>query len=245
MIREYLANVNHSAWIESPNVVAGKPITRHQRLIEDGEDGPEASISTRTNGYAPPHLHPAAQFQLVVSGTSRYPTYEIPAVGVHYTDHCVPYGPFDTSPDYCHFVLHTKPGSQVLMTNKSVRGKTNRTGRDIIAADKDFPWTPFPGHPNARRKLLIDIPSGVRAELVECSPGMEMATGSAPHGRYEIVLKGLVSVSGRTLEQHGLRFVIGEESPKPLLVGPQGATVVLLEYDQDADRTYIKEFSLS
>ncbi len=243
MTKEYLANVDELGWIDSPTLVGGRPITRHQFLIRDGDDGPEGSISTRLVGRTPPHLHPAAQFQLVVSGSSSYPTYEIPAIGVHYTDHCVPYGPFDTTPDYCHYVLHAKPGSQIKMTNKCVRGKTNGTGRDIAASDRNLSWTAMPGYPKARCKSLIEEASGVRAEMIDCPPGTALATGPAPHGRYEVVLQGSVGVDGRELTKHGLRFVIGSQPPRPLLAGPDGVLVILLQYDADADKTYIKEFT--
>ncbi len=61
MIKEYIGNLNQDAWKTTPNPIPGKPPTRHQRLLEGGDDDPEAGISTRESSGAPPHLHPAAR----------------------------------------------------------------------------------------------------------------------------------------------------------------------------------------
>ncbi len=165
-------------------------------------------------------------------------------MSVHYTDHSVPYGPFETSPGYCHIVLHTKPGAQVLMSDKRVRGKTNRTGRELVAHEKDVAWSPVPSHPGACHKVLINEASGVPVELLELPAGIEFWTGPSTYGRYELVLEGLAAVKGdETIQRHGLRFVIGDEPPRPLVAGPLGAHVLLCTFDKDAERTYIKEFA--
>ena len=50
--------------------------------------------------------------------------------------------------------------------------------------------------------------------------------------------KGSVTVNGEYLGPNSLRFVQADEHPVPLKCGPEGATVTVLTYDQDADQSY-------
>jgi hypothetical protein len=57
---------------------------------------------------------------------------------------------------------------------------------------------------------------------------------SAPCGQYEVVLAGSAIVSGRTLFPPGFRYVHGIEEVVPIEAGPEGTTLMLLAFDQDA-----------
>ena len=218
--------------LESGN---GNPI-RVKVLLDDSDaGGPEATRAYQPNSNVKPHFHLAAQFQLVTQGTVKFPTETLSGIAVHYTDHAVPYGPFTTTPDYHMYVVHAKPGGQIFMTEPEAREKVNRTGREIAACEADVAWEAMPGHAGARRKVLFREATGLGAEIIECPPGMDLRTGGSRYGRYDIVVKGSASVEGKPISQYGLRFVSGDGAPAAMRAGAEGATVVLLEYDQDAE----------
>jgi hypothetical protein len=63
----------------------------------------------------------------------------------------------------------------------------------------------------------------------------------APYGRYEVVLTGSASVSGRTLVPPGFRYIRHDSHDSgdmsavtPLEAGADGATLILLAFDHDA-----------
>jgi hypothetical protein len=71
---------------------------------------------------------------------------------------------------------------------------------------------------------MIEYPSGAVIEL----PG-------APYGRYEVVLKGCVTVDdGRSLFSPGFRYVVSDQRADAMEAGENGATLMLLSFDRDA-----------
>ena len=77
----------------------------------------------------------------------------------------------------------------------------------------------------------IDDPE---AMMVVCPADATMPVPAAPYGRYEVVLDGSIGVEGRTLGAAALRYVVGDEQPMPLEIGPDGARLMLLSFDADA-----------
>ena len=67
---------------------------------------------------------------------------------------------------------------------------------------------------------------------------MAFAPGAPAYGRYEVVLSGSASVGGKSLEAKGLRFVEAGEDAQPLVCGPDGASLMVLTFDQDAAESY-------
>ena len=95
------------------------------RILLDGLDGgPEATHSHQPGSKVRPHYHLGAQFQLVVQGKAAYPTFQVEAIGVHYTDHNTPYGPFQTTEDYQMFVVHARPAGQLYMDHAREPGQS-------------------------------------------------------------------------------------------------------------------------
>jgi hypothetical protein len=207
-------------------------------LLGDIPDGPEAVHSIHPEGRVFPHFHQAAQFQLVLSGSVDFPKRHLDAIAVHYTDHQVSYGPFVIGPEYQMMVVHAKPAGQVDMRDKEARGGRNRAGREIMASATEVEWEADPGRPGVRRKVLIGEPSGLRAEVIEIAPGASLAPDPAPYGQFHILAEGAAKLGGQAITRHGLRFVRGDEAPGPVVAGPEGATLVLLAFDQDAAETY-------
>ncbi len=213
--------------------------TQLQMYLKGADGGPEAIRARISEGYeVEPHFHLAAQFQLLLEGSMQFPTFRLDAPAVHYTEHNVPYGPFGVSKDHEMFVLHTKPGGVVMMRDKERRRQANTRGRELTCCAHEVEWEPLPEHPGARRKVLIPENAGPSAQIIECPPGMTLAAGAPTYGRYEVVLSGSASVGERQLAAKSLRFVgPGEEAP-PLRCGAEGATLIVLMYDQDAAESY-------
>ncbi len=213
--------------------------TQLQMYLKGADGGPEAIRARISEGYeVEPHFHLAAQFQLLLEGSMQFPTFRLDAPAVHYTEHNVPYGPFVVSRGHEMFVLHTKPGGVVMMRDKERRRQANTRGRELTCCAHEVEWEPLPGHAGARRKVLISESAGPSAQIIECPPGMVFALEAPTYGRYEVVLNGSASAAERQLTPKSLRFVApGEEAP-PLQCGPEGATLIVLTYDQDAAESY-------
>jgi hypothetical protein len=207
--------------------------------LKGTDGGPEAIRAQISGGYeVEPHFHLAAQFQLLLAGTMKFPTFLLEAPAVHYTEHNVPYGPFVVSSDHDMLVLHTKPGGVVMMRDRERRYQANTRGREITCCAHEVEWEPVPGYPGARRKILIPASAGPAAEIIECPPHLEFTAPAPSYGRYEVVYQGSVFADGKKLGPKDLRFIAAGEEATPLKCGPEGATLIVLTYDQDAAQSY-------
>jgi len=210
-----------------------------QMYLKGTDGGPEAIRARISEGYeVEPHFHLAAQFQLLLDGTMKFPTFQLEAPAVHYTEHNVPYGPFIVSREHDMLVLHTKPGGVITMRDKERRRQANTRGREITCCAREVEWEPLPGYAGARRKILIPASQGPSAEIIECPSGMAFTAGVPTYGRYEVVLSGSAEVDGKPLGPKSLRFVAAGEQAPPLICGPEGTTLIVLTYDQDAAESY-------
>lgn len=213
--------------------------TQLQMCLRGTDGGPEAIRARISEGYeVEPHFHLAAQFQLLLDGTMQFPTFRLEAPAVHYTEHNVPYGPFRVSSGHDMLVLHATPGGVVLMRDRERRYQANTRGRELTCCAHEVAWEPVPGYEGARRKVLIPASQGPAAEIVECPPHTEFTAPPPAYGRYEVVYQGSVFVDGKKLGPKGLRFVGAGEEAAPLRCGPEGATLIVLTYDEDAARSY-------
>ena len=236
MLNEYIVDDSEARWRSFKRENKGD---LHVRVLLGGaDDGPEAVHAYQPDSIAPPHFHLGAQFQLVLGGEAKYPDHTIKAIGVHYTDHNRPYGPFHCSSDYQHLVIHAKPAGQIDMRDPDARRQANPAGRQIVASAEDVEWEPAPDVAGARRKVLIGEPSGLRVELIEAPAGAETGAAPAPHGRYDVVVAGSATIGGKEIKNSNLRYFQGDEAPGPMVCGPEGATIVLLQYDEDASKAY-------
>jgi hypothetical protein len=217
----------------------GGGTTQIQMYLRGTDGGPEAIRAQISEGSTvEPHFHQAAQFQLLLEGTMTFPAFRLDAPAVHYTEHNVPYGPFTVSNGHDMLVLHTKPGGVVMMRDKDHRRQANTRGREITCCAHEVEWEPLPGYDSARRKVLIPPSAGVSAEIIDCPPSMELPAPAPAYGRHEVVYRGSVFVDGKQLGPKDLRFVAAGEEAVPLRCGSEGATVIVLTYDQDAAQSY-------
>jgi hypothetical protein len=155
-------------------------------------------------------------------------------VAVHYTDHNFPYGPFAVGGDHDMLVLHPRQGGLITMADREARRQINLKGRHFYGCAVDMPWTSLPTLGGAQSKLLIPPGSGPYAIMIQCPPRTGVNLPSAPNGRYEVVLAGTASVSGRRLVPPGFRYVHDDKAVAPWEAGSDGATLMLLAFDEDA-----------
>ena len=210
---------------------------RGQVLLSGSDGGPEAlrlRFEARPSVYA--HMHLTSQFQLLLGGSMDFPrdSLQLRPPGVHYTDHNTPYGPFSVGEGHDVLVLHPKQGGLMTMGNRTARREINLTGRVLHGMAKDVDWRPMPEAEATRYKVLIPHALGPEAVILECPPRTPLPMERAPYGRYEVVLQGSMFVEGRELPASGFRYVQGSERPDPIEAGPDGATLILLSFDQDA-----------
>jgi hypothetical protein len=217
----------------------GGGTTQLQMYLKGADGGPEAIRAQISEGYeVEPHFHLAAQFQLLLEGTMTFPTFRLDAPAIHYTEHNVPYGPFIVSQGHDMLVLHTKPGGVVMMRDKERRRQANTRVRELSCCAHEVAWEPLPGHDGARRKVLIPATKGPSAEIIECPPHTTFTAPAPVYGRYEVIYKGSVQADGKELGPKDLRFIAAGEEATPLTCGPEGATLIVLTYDQDAALSY-------
>jgi hypothetical protein len=237
MLKEYIqdpANIETRS-IQRPYMFPDWPdgVVMDSASFIDGKEGrPNATIAhfpDETGSWA--HLHTTSQFQFVLSGSVQFPTYRVDAPAVHYTDHCVAYGPFTVSGNQETLNVRPRAHRQVYSRDPEIRKMVNREGRTLIKSAGEVEWEPFPGHEGARRKVLIP---GM-TEIVECPPAMGLSAALPIHGQLQVVIAGSVELDGKTLGYKGMRYVVGDEQPTLLRCGSQGATVVFLTFDEDAE----------
>jgi len=207
------------------------------QVLLPGDDGAPEALRFRFDDcpsvYA--HMHLTSQFQLLLHGAMDFPRgiKHLDALGIHYTDHNVPYGPFAVSGGHDMLVLHPKAGGILSMANLAARRQINLTGRLYAAPATDDPWNTLPDG-RGTYKLLIPPGFGPAAVLVAAPAHALLAMPAPEYGRYEVVLAGSVIMAGQEIRPFGLRYTQGNEPAEPLLTGEQGATVAFLTFDHDA-----------
>jgi hypothetical protein len=208
-----------------------------QVLLNGADGGPEAlrfRFDDCPSVFA--HMHLTSQFQLLLHGRMDFPkaTMKLRGIAVHYTDHNFPYGPFAVADQHDMLVLHPRQGGLISMADRDARRRINLAGRHFYGIAAETPSTPLPDFEGARSKLLIPPTSGPYAVMIECGPGTSINLPCAPNGRYEVVVVGSVSTSGRTIVAPGFRYTRDDNELASLVAGREGATLVLLGFDEDA-----------
>jgi hypothetical protein len=208
-----------------------------QVLLSGADGGPEAlhfRFDDCPSVFA--HMHLTSQFQLLLHGRMDFPkaTMKLRAIAVHYTDHNFPYGPFAVGDAHDMLVLHPRQGGLIYMADRDARRQINLKGRHFYGTAAETSWTVLPQLQGARGKMLIPPTSGPYAVMIECPPHARLILPGAPDGRYEVILAGSASVSGRALLPPALRYVHDDKTAAPLEAGPEGAMLMLLAFDEDA-----------
>ena len=213
-------------------------ITFKCQVLLDGADGRPEALRFRFDACPAvfAHMHLTSQFQLLLHGRMDFPksTMKLRGIAVHYTDHNFPYGPFAVGDEHDMLVLHPRQGGLITMADRDARRQINLKGRHFYGVAADAEWTYLIEFARARAKLLIPPDSGPSAIMLECAPHTRINLPKRSWGRYEVVIAGSASISGHSLLPPGFRYVCGETEVVPWQTGPDGATLMLLGFDQDA-----------
>jgi hypothetical protein len=236
MLHEYIVDPAAVSWRKGQ--VAG--LTFQCQVLLNGADGGPEALHFRFDDCPSvfAHMHLTSQFQLLLHGFMNFPksTMKLRAIAVHYTDHNFPYGPFAVGEGHDMLVLHPGRGGLINLADRDARRQINLKGRHFYGIVADTDSTTLAGLEGARARLLIPPTAGPHALMIECAPDGRVNLPGAPYGRYEIVLSGSVSGSGINLVASGFRYVRGEGQATSWKAGSDGATLMLLAFDEDAQR---------
>jgi hypothetical protein len=96
----------------------------------------------------------------------------------------------------------------------------------LLGTDHDAEWVPIRGRGNSYSKILIPRSLGPEAIILQLAPNAFTIPDTVPtYGRYEVVLKGAMVIEGRVLGSPAFRYVRGNQHPRPLRAGADGATL--------------------
>ena len=230
----YIVDAAKAPWKRS----ATEGITFACQVLLSGEDGGPEALRFRFDDcpsvYA--HMHLTSQFQLLLHGAMDFPrgVKHLEALGLHYTDHNMPYGPFAVSEGHDMLVLHPRAGGIISMANVDARRKINLSGRLFVSLASQSEWQPVPGAEHTAFKYLMAPDSGPAAVLVKAPPHAALTMPAAEFGRYEVVLEGSVIMEGQEIGPPGFRYIRAENAAEPLVTGDDGASVAFLTFDKDA-----------
>ena len=208
------------------------------QVLLSGEDGGPEALRFRFDDtpsvYA--HMHLTAQFQLLLNGAMDFPrgVKHLDALGIHYTDHNMPYGPFAVSGGHDMLVLHPKAGGIISMVNRDARKQINLRGRLYAGSAGDKEWHPMPQAGHGEFKLLMPPGFGPAAVVVRSAAHAALSMPAPEFGRYEVVLEGTAIMEGCEIGAPGFRYVRDENPVEPIVTGAQGATIAFLTFDRDA-----------
>ena len=239
-VKEYVFDAEKAPWVQQypkdnkGNVRKG---SNNKTMAEGLDGGPEGFIGIMYRGLvAEPHYHNEAQFQVGLEGSADLPSHHMEAIAVHYTDANTPYGPLVFG-DCMVAVLRPRRGStSMYMRLPENRPFRNPYGRELVGQAKDLPWEDLPGSLATRQKILF-AGSGPAARLLEYTPYAQVQLESAPHGEWQILIAGSARVGTEELKPYSMRYIAGEERPSPFMAGPEGATWLLLTFDEAADKS--------
>ena len=220
----------------NPGYVEGTFAKR--KTLADGLDGrPQAHVFSpgKEGTETAPHFHTVDQFQVVLEGTITFPDHSLDPIGIHYTDANTPYGPFSGGPKDLMAVLRPSRAGIVWMDNPKGREGRNPNGREVIALSRDVELEELSGAlAGVRRKLLVgtEDEEGPKSQLWKCASGFVLERGPTPFGEYQVLVKGSARLGDQEMKPYCMRYVVGDEAPAQITAGPEGATWLILTFDQ-------------
>ena len=209
------------------------------KTLADGFEGrPEAKVFLIPQGQrTESHFHQVAQFQVVLEGKTTFVNHSVEGIAVHYTDPNTPYGYFVADTQFKLAVLTLKKRNIFYMQEKENRQLRDPYGRELAAQSKDVPWELLAeSHPGARRKVLFgrDAEPGPKAQIWQLPANGVLNRGGAPYGEFQVLVEGSARVGDQKMSPYAMRLVKGDHAPRAIVAGPEGATWLLLTYDQAA-----------
>ena len=108
-------------------------------------------------------------------------------------------------------------------------------GREFYGQSRDVLWRGLTGElAGVHSKVLFgnEGEEDPKAQIWECAPNLVVRRNVVPFGEYHILLEGLAWLGDREMKPYSMRFVVGDDSSTPLTSGPEGATWLILTFDQ-------------
>ncbi len=208
--------------------------------------GPFAGITKPPEGQQPPaHFHDIAQFQVSLEGLITFPGHPLEPIGVYYSDPYVAYGPFVVGPNHLRGLFrpeasgHSVKGGIVWMSDREGRKSRNPQGREFFGQSQEVQWEELQGElAGHRRKDLFGNAGqeGPKAEVWECPPNASLPREATQFGEFLVLFNGSARFEGREVKPQFIRYVVGDEAPGPIASGPEGATWLILTFDQAAEQ---------
>ena len=200
-------------------------------------NGPQAFLVERPYAGAriEPHFHDVDQFQVVVAGDGRMGKKPVRPVTFQYADAYTPYGPIVGNGEGISFftLRPVASGGHFSMPGNRHRMPC-RAGRNI--AGGFAPRAVAPGVV-LEEALLPAESDGVAAHGWHLGAGASM-TGLPSHagGQYYLVCEGGLVEDGRVLPRHSLLHIGPGEAAPRLAAGPDGASVLMLQFCRPSAR---------
>ncbi len=239
-VREYVFDEHAVPWKE-PDRPDRQNAGFLTKMLADGVDGrPWMAVTIQPEGFKnPAHFHTEAQFQVLLDGGITFPAHPLEAIAIHYSDGYTPYGPFLLGDLGCKFaVLRVRDSEQIFMSDAEGRKRRNPHGREIFGrSPKDAAWEkPLDTLPGVRRKILLGTEGEKtpQAQIWRCAPNVVLHRREAPFGEFGLLLTGGARSGNREMNPGFVRFVIGDDPPTPLHCGEEGATWLILTFDEAA-----------
>lgn len=242
-IQQFVLNEEARQWeaqvVQDPRETAKGSF---KKLLSDGLEGrPEAFLVTIPEGHKNrPHYHSEAQFQVALEGSISFPEHRLEAIAVHYSDAYTAYGHFVPTSQFKFAVV--RPRKCLIKGNMDdpvERKRRDPRGPELFGQAKDVPWETLMGElTGVRRKVLLggEGQDGPQGQFWECTPGATLQRSAAPFGEYQIVVAGTARLGTHEVKPYSMRYVVGDDEPTSLAAGPEGATWLLLTFDQAATK---------
>ena len=221
---------------DSPDYTEGSFVSH--KFLADGLGGrPQAHVfALGEEGFqVAAHFHDVDQFQVMLEGTMSLSNHTLEPIGVHYTDADTPYGPFSGGPKDMMAVLRPSRAGKVWMNDPEGRKGRNPLGRELIAVSRDLEWQELSGAlAGVQCKLLLgtEDEEGPKAQLWKCASGFVLERGPTPFGEYQVLVKGSARLGNHEMKPYCMRYVVGDEAPAQITAGPEGATWLILTFEQ-------------
>jgi len=196
-------------------------------------------IEQAENSTVAAHFHDTNQFQIIVRGGGAFGKKPVDGVLVHYAGAHTPYGPIVASDLGVHyFTLRNNwdSGAKKMPLHRDKLRKIRRVHR--VAEDVAVPDTATLNSLDVETADLIPLEEdGLGVRQFNVGPGKVCSVGfeTAGAGAYAVVLSGAIHFGGDDLEADSLIYRGPEDEPLSVTAGPEGASVLLLQFPPEPD----------
>ena len=181
------------------------------------------------------HFHYVNQFQVVVGGSGAIGRHQVRPLTVQFAGAYTTYGPLRAGPDGLDYlVLRDAINPGLRLMPEEVAAMDRSVKRRYFMSD---PILPTPSAASAGETVVhAPEPDGLAASVLYLAPGSSYRA-SRPElggGQFHVIASGTAACGGALYEPLCCIFSPNEEAPLELAAGPDGATVVFLQFPSAA-----------